>query len=151
MIAIGIDPGLHGAIALHNGRLQRIDDMPASAGDVDPAILADLLEEMLDGRERPDKVILERQQAMPRQGVSSCFMLGKRYGLIIGICACLDWPVEIVTPAKWKRVTGTPREKDGARARASALMPEGASWWRLKRDDGRAEAALLAYYGAQPQ
>ena len=149
MIVLGIDPGLSGAIALHNGQLRRVEDMPTSGKSVDPAILADMLEAMLQGRDRPDKVVVERQQAYPRQGVSSSFVTGQRYGMILGICACLDWPVEIVTPVAWKRDTKTPRDKDGARARASQLMPEGASWWRLKKDHGRAEAALLSWWGAQ--
>lgn len=151
MIVLGIDPGRYGALALHNGQLLRVEDMPVSGKEVDPAILADVLEDMLQGRERPDKVVVERQQAYPKQGSSSCFITGVRYGLILGICACLDWPVERVGPAVWKRGTKTPTEKDGARARASELMPEGASWWRLKKDHGRAEAALLAWYGAKLQ
>jgi crossover junction endodeoxyribonuclease RuvC len=151
MIVLGIDPGKTGALALHNGRLMRVEDMPVSGKDIDAAILADLLEEMLQGRERPDRVMLERQQAFPLEGRTTCFASGLRYGLIIGICACLDWPVEIVTPATWKRATKTPPDKDAARARASALMPEGASFWKRKKDHGRAEAALLAWWGAQQQ
>ena len=151
MLIIGIDPGKTGAIALHNGRLQRVEDMPVSGKSVDAAIRRRyILEDMLQGHDRPDKVVIERQQAYPKQGVSSCFITGQRYGTILGICACLDWPVEVVGPAVWKRATKTPTDKDAARARASALMPEGASWWRLKRDHGRAEAALIAWYGAQP-
>lgn len=148
MIVLGIDPGISGAIALHDGQLRRVEDMPVSGKEVDAAILADVLEDMLQGRERPDLVVIERQQAFPKQGGTSCFITGQRYGVILGICACLDWPVERVLPRTWKRATGTPTEKDGARARASELMPEAVSLWRLKRDHGRAEAALLAWYGA---
>jgi hypothetical protein len=42
-----------------------------------------------------------------------------------------------------------PAEKDGARARASQLIPAGASWWPLVKHDGRAEAALIALYGSR--
>ena len=34
-----------------------------------------------------------------------------------------------------------------ARKRASELMPTASELWKLKSDDGVAEAALLAYYG----
>jgi hypothetical protein len=40
-----------------------------------------------------------------------------------------------------------PAEKDGARARASQLLPQHAGHWPLKKHDGRAEAALIALYG----
>jgi hypothetical protein len=39
------------------------------------------------------------------------------------------------------------RRKGKARARASQLLPAAAHQWRLKRDDGRAEAALTALWG----
>ena len=39
-VVIGIDPGKFGAIALHNGRLWRVDDMPVTGNELDAAILA---------------------------------------------------------------------------------------------------------------
>jgi hypothetical protein len=47
----------------------------------------------------------------------------------------------------WKKALGVPADKDGARARASQLMPENAWLWPLVKHDGRAEAALIAYWG----
>jgi crossover junction endodeoxyribonuclease RuvC len=38
--------------------------------------------------------------------------------------------------------------KDGSRLRAAELMPRHAALFTRKADDGRAEAALLAYGGA---
>jgi hypothetical protein len=58
-------------------------------------------------------------------------------------------PITIVHPRTWKRALGVPREKDGARARASQLLPAHAHLWPLKKHDGRAEAALIATYGVQ--
>jgi hypothetical protein len=37
--------------------------------------------------------------------------------------------------------------KDASRARASELLPAYSHLWQRKRDDGRAEAALIALYG----
>lgn len=37
--------------------------------------------------------------------------------------------------------------KDGSRARASELMPRHAGQWVRVKDDGRAEAALIALHG----
>jgi hypothetical protein len=42
---------------------------------------------------------------------------------------------------------GVSRSNDGCRARASQLLPGSADQWRLRRHDGRAEAALIALYG----
>jgi hypothetical protein len=39
-------------------------------------------------------------------------------------------------------------DKDVSRQRASALLPRHSGLWLRKKDDGRAEAALIAYYGA---
>ena len=39
--------------------------------------------------------------------------------------------------------------KDGSRARASALMPRHASSWTRIKDDGRAEAVLIALWGVR--
>ena len=53
------------------------------------------------------------------------------------------------SPRRWKRALHVPKAKDAARARASQLLPEAAHQWRLRKHDGRAEAALLALYGAR--
>ena len=70
-------------------------------------------------------------------------------GVILGVLASRSVPLLLVSPVSWKRALGVPKAKDGARARASQLLPEAAHQWRLKRHDGRAEAALLALYGAE--
>jgi crossover junction endodeoxyribonuclease RuvC len=48
----------------------------------------------------------------------------------------------------WKRALGVKGDKDVSRQRASALLPRHSGLWLRKKDDGRAEAALIAYYGA---
>ena len=40
-----------------------------------------------------------------------------------------------------------PADKDGARARASQLLPWAAHQWARAKDDGKAEASLIALYG----
>ena len=42
-----------------------------------------------------------------------------------------------------------PKAKDGARARASELLPSYSHLWQRVKDDGRAEAALIALWGAR--
>jgi crossover junction endodeoxyribonuclease RuvC len=154
MIA-GIDPGLSGALFfLDPSRLLAGEavDLPIHVltrggkkkRELDIAGLIGILT-----AHRLDHVFLESVGAMPGQGVSSVFAFGKTYGVILGVIAARTIPLTLVTPAVWKRALGVPKAKDGARARASQLLPEAASQWTLKKHDGRAEAALLALYGAR--
>ena len=90
---------------------------------------------------------VEQVASMPGQGVSSVFAFGQAYGAMLGVLAATGIPFTKVPPARWKRTLGVPAAKDGARARASELLPESAPLWRLVKHDGRAEAALIGLYG----
>jgi crossover junction endodeoxyribonuclease RuvC len=98
---------------------------------------------------RIEHAFVEAVASMPGQGVSSSFAFGKCFGVILGVLASHAVPVTLVTAAVWKRALGVPKAKDGARARASQLLPGAASQWTLVKQHGRAEAALLALYGAR--
>lgn len=153
MLIAGIDPGLSGAVAFldaASGAVIDIADMPTLAlarggknkRELDAHALARLI------RERPiDHAFAELVGAMPGQGVSSVFAFGKSFGMLIGILAALEVPMTFVAAATWKRALGVPAAKDGARARASQLMPTAAHHWTRVRDDGRAEAALIGHFG----
>lgn len=75
------------------------------------------------------------------------FAFGKAYGTLRGVVAALGIPMTVVSPVTWKRALGVPAAKDGARARASQLLPDAAAHWQRVKDHGRAEAALIALYG----
>jgi len=90
-------------------------------------------------------VILEESQAMPGQGTRSMLTVGVGFGLWLGILAALTLPYTRVRPALWKRTLGLGKDKEHARLRAMQLFP-GADL-RRKKDHGRAEALLLAWYG----
>jgi crossover junction endodeoxyribonuclease RuvC len=153
VILAGIDPGLSGAVALLDaatGAIVDIFDMPTLAlsrggknkRELDPHSLAGAI-----GRDRMGHAFVELVGAMPGQGVSSVFSFGKSYGITLGVLATLGVPMSFVAPAAWKRALQVPAAKDGARARATQLMPAAAHHWPLVKHDGRAEAALIAYYG----
>ena len=149
MLIVGIDPGKTGAIAVYDpalGRAGPIHDMPVTGKDIDPVLVGEILREIA-GIERPCAFI-ERQQAYPGQGVSTSFQTGRGFGIVLGAVGAMSWPCEVISAAKWKAGLKVTKDKDGARARASQLMPEMAGEWRLKKHHGRAEAALMAYYGA---
>uniref|UniRef100_A0AB74UHB5 Uncharacterized protein n=1 Tax=Caulobacter phage BL57 TaxID=3348355 RepID=A0AB74UHB5_9VIRU len=60
---------------------------------------------------------------------------------------CTLW---MIKPQDWKRVTQTPADKSRAFARALQLFPRASGIFlgpRGGKKDGRAEAALLAFYG----
>ena len=152
---VGIDPGLSGALFfLDLNRLSAGEavDLPVHllmrGGKKKREVDVSGLIEILAGR-RLEHAFLEQVSAMPGQGVSSVFAFGKAYGVILGAIAAHSIPLTLVAPIVWKRALGVPKAKDGARARASQLLPEAASQWALKKHDGRAEAALIALYGAR--
>lgn len=157
MIVLGIDPGLSGAVAVWRDGAIEIHDMPVleivrggkGKRDLDAAVLADCIEAT-----KAQHAFLEQVWSMPGDGKrpvpgSHSFAFGKSFGIVIGILATLDIPFTLVPAARWKKAMQVPASKDGARARASQLMPKVAHYWPRVRDDGRAEAALIALYGVQ--
>lgn len=162
---IGIDPGLNGALARywpHNGNLQ-IADMPTikvprgnrDKSLVDEVALARLLD---DWSPSATEAWLERVNAMPSipgadgerrsMGTQSSFDFGRSYGLIRGVLAANFLIIHDVTPQSWKKTMRVASDKNQARQRASALCPRHGHLWPLKKHDGRAEAAMIALYGA---
>jgi crossover junction endodeoxyribonuclease RuvC len=149
---IGIDPGLHGAIAVYdqgNATLE-VHDMPIQPvyvggkrrSQLDMAELASLLKQW------PLDVVatVERVHSMPAQGVASSFSFGMVYGAILQCLACGEVPTYLTTPQKWKGYFGLDSNKDSARGAAATLFSSHAKLFARKKDDGRAEAALLALY-----
>lgn len=141
---LGIDPGASGAFALLEGdQLLGINDMPTimvkGRARVSAAMVADVI-----ASHQPNQVVLEDVGAMPGQGVSSMFSFGRGVGVLEGVIAALGYPLVMVRPAKWKRDAGVPADKDAARQMAMRLWPEYSNMFARKKDDGRAEAALLA-------
>lgn len=145
---LGVDPGAAGGIAWMTdaGHLIEVRDLPhvPKVGLV-PAILADWLR---DPTRRPVHAFVERVASRPGAGVAGMFNFGRGYGQIEGVLAALEIPVTLVTPQVWKRSLSVPADKSAARARAAQLWPGLAGTFARVKDDGRAEAALIALYGA---
>lgn len=147
---IGVDPGATGGIALldHTGLLVAVDDMPYIDGAVSAPLLADLLRDHLL-RCPGSAAWVEQSQAMPRQGVASTFKYGTGYGVILGVLGALEIPTHHIRPNVWKRTAGLGRDKGDSRRRAIELWPSHATSFARVKDDGRAEAALIARHGWQ--
>lgn len=143
---LGIDPGLSGAVAFYfpsRSDLIAADDVPLAGKEIDAATLARRIAQMA-----PTMAVIEIVGAMPKQGVSSTFRFGQAYGTVRGVVAALGVPTHLVTPGLWKRHWRLGSDKEQARALALRLWPTSAHFSR-KKDHGRAEAALIARYGAE--
>lgn len=146
----GIDPGLSGAIAVIDsaGQFVWVEDMPtllrgkgAVKREVDAAGIAHLLRPIAD---QIRLFMVEKVSAMPAQGSASTFSLGHSLGTAVAVVQTLGIPVELVSPATWKKRMGLTRDKEDARAKAIHLWPTAPL--HLKRHADRSEALLLARY-----
>jgi len=150
---LGIDPGASGALCCLCTKTNTIEviDMPTvlikrgqrMVNQVQPALVVAAIQQL-----NPDQAIVERVSAMPGQGVSSMFAFGRAAGVLEGALAGLGIPYTDVPPATWVKVMGVRGGKDGARNRAIELYPKHAGLFARVKDDGRADACLIATYGA---
>ncbi len=153
MIIVGVDPGKRGALARldPDGSLCAIHDMPADVYGV-ARVLRDWAGEVI-----PDDFVcvVEQQWLRADQKGTSNFLI--HVGEIRGAAAALGYTVRDVAPQKWKRafdlVLTVPMKESGitargmktlSRAKAAELWPEQADLFKRVKDDGRAEAALIA-------
>jgi crossover junction endodeoxyribonuclease RuvC len=150
---LGIDPGISGALAVldENEDIVQIFDMPtlevitgkSKKQRVNPHSIVSELKLFKDQR---IEGLIEQVNAMPNQGVTSMFSFGRSLGILEGVLAGLDIPYNLVTPTVWKKRMGVNSSKDGARELAMRTWSSKSELFKRKKDDGRAEAALLALY-----
>lgn len=156
MIVCGIDPGVTGAIAwldFATHKLLAVGDLPVAEVKVGkttrrrlvPAVLAEYLKYPAS---LPDHAFLEEVATRPGEGAVGAFAFGRGFGQIEGVLAVLGIPYTLVRPAKWKKALGCPSDKGSARMLACQKWPQSAGLFARVKDDGRAEAALIALYGA---
>jgi hypothetical protein len=172
-IIVGIDPGVHGAIAVMRGDAATVWDMPTVVRKIGPKEkrrvdahgLARLLsKDALGECKRPFQgcAFVELAQASPQMGVSSAFGYGESFGIVIGILAHLGCPIRFVSSVKWKAdfgltVKGNPElgaeghetKKAASLELARKLYPQLVAELNLAKHDGRAEAILIAHWGVE--
>ena len=154
-VIIGLDPGAGGALAcldskdwtlevfdtphlwtIVNGKRRRI---------VDVKKLSDLVV-----ARRPLMISTEKVHAMPQMDVKGIFTFGRFYGQV-EMLACMAHTEFFETdPAVWKAAMSVNSDKDISRQRAGQLIPAAAAAGLFKRktDHDRAEACMLALFGA---
>lgn len=160
MKILGIDPGLTGALALYDIETGDLDvrDMPTfvipkAGGGKRTELDLVALAHIMDGWAKHQiRAFVEQVGPTPQMGVTSSFSFGGSYAAVRMACASHFLPTELVTPQVWKRslqVKGGADKSDAVRARASALLPQHAKLWTLSKHEGRAEASMIALYGAR--
>lgn len=153
MIVLGIDPGLNGGLACVAGlpgekpRLLEAADIPTTGTKAKRRV--EVLAVMQWIRQHsPDHGVIERAQAMPDQGSSSGFIYGRAVGALETCIEGLLIPMTVIESTAWKKAHGLIKtQKEDSRQRAIRLFPGNHNFFERKKDHGRAEAALIAWYG----
>lgn len=166
-VIVGLDVGIHGAAASFcpadvDGPefISDAIDLPlmpdGSKSQIDELALADWLRTV-----RATHAFVENVRAMPSvssegsvrrsMGAAGAFRFGLAAGQIRTTLRMMGITPEFVEPSSWKRhfrLSGP--DKEQSRQLALELWPLSAYLLRRKRDHNRAEAMLLAKYGARP-
>ena len=145
---LGVDPGKTGALALTvANELVAVEDMPTIDKRVNATVLAKLVDDWCY-QHGIRLAVIENVHAMPKQGISSAFNFGRGLGVVEGIVLAKAIPVTFVSPAKWKAdMALAGKDKGASRQLATDTWPTWADAFKRVKDDGRAEAALMAKWG----
>jgi len=152
---LGVDPGINGGLAV-----VEITDVaaPVLVECIDIPVVGTGAKERVDvtairnftDQHKPIRALIERAQALPKQGASSGFKYGRAVGAIEAAITLSSIPVEIIEPSAWKKFWKLPgKDKESGRQKALQLFPAAHATLARKRDHNRAESALIALYGAR--
>lgn len=150
---LGIDPRAGGALTLFSARgdLVLVVDMPTiivkearkNRWQINTLYLARIIEDAASCH-----IFIEKVGARPGEGTISSFSFGRSFGVLGGV-ASRAVSTSFILARLWKRATQTPADKNGTRLRASQPFLAHAPSCAHVKDDGRAEASLLGFYGFQ--
>ena len=154
LIILGGDPGVSGAVAGIDAatyELVFVIDAPVVDKSISPHALHAALTEHLAGHTVWLSMI-ERVGTRPNEARNSAFNFGRSTGRLEGVLGC-HGRCEWVTPAVWKKHYGLKGSDAAAKAasryKAMNIWPSEARRFGRVKDDGRAEAALIARYAAE--
>ena len=143
---VGIDPGHKGAIFHSSGELWDMADF--YSGKI---FVASRLVMSLASLPKPDIIMLEKAQVMNKgqrsQGAVSMFTYGLNYGKLLGALQATGYVVVEIAPSVWKGGMNLTQNKDDSLVMARRLFPKYEDKLKRKKDDGRAEAMLMCYFG----
>lgn len=141
---MGVDPGMGGALAFYfpqeRGRID-LADVPVKDRLVDVESLAFLIRAM-----KPTLAVIERGGSPPS---GTAFSAGVAYGALHATLSLLKIRTHIVSPITWKSHFSLSADKELSLSLARQFWPSAATCFSRQRDHNRAEAALIALYGAK--
>ena len=144
MIIGAVDPGVSGAVAVVSlcGDCETVHT-PLVDGIIDSSAVMTFFKDR-----DVSFIVIEKAQAMPRQGVVSMFNYGYSAGQVRAVAQLLcEHHHRLVTPQAWKKYFGLIKsDKNASREKAAQIFPRAASQFQRVRDHGRAEAALLGAF-----
>ena len=147
----GIDPGLNGGVVLLDTSVDsnpQIFDMPTLQVGKSKRKFLPYCWQIFSWK-MPTLRWLWKSFRNARPGRHLDVQFWKGYGYIMGVLAGLQMRVVNVTPNRWKKDMKLAPGKDASRERAMQLHPQISDRFARKKDDGRAEALLLAWWGAR--
>jgi len=152
---LGIDPGLSGALCWlcpHSGKIV-IEDMPRvvtrtgkreKKGPIDLYTLG-----LLIGATASRTAVAVIESNSPRkedaERMGSLWKFAHSCGAAEMAVAGYLIPLFPIAPSVWKMLIGVSADKSTSLVKARQLFPNQAHYFKRKSDDGRAEAALLAW------
>ena len=148
---LGIDPGLHGGWALlKNGKLIEAGHFPISkeTKEIDSGLLYMHWRDLnIDFAFIEDVGVFGGEHKGRKQGVKGMFNFGMRLGQVLGVLQVSDIKYKAIRPSQWKKSAGLSKDKEGVREAAIQLWPSAEHLLTRKKDEARAEAALIARHG----
>ena len=143
MIVGGIDPGLGGGLAVVNdfGDCETIL-MPVIDGVVDGAAALRWLTD-----HDVEFVVIEDVLTLGKWGAKAGLTFGMAIGGVRTVGQIICCTPRLVRPQEWKKAWGLlKQEKIASRMLAMSVFPKAQQQFQRVKDDGRAEAALIAAY-----
>ena len=139
---LGIDPGKKGAIAVLD-----IEAMTVECVDMPDTTAA--LHDFIAGLPIIKRCTVEKPFYPQMIGITNATKIAHAYGILIGALSWRDIPFDEVRPKKWKAAMDLSSSKNASREKASQMFPDQSELFKRVKDDGRAEAALIAFWGAK--
>jgi crossover junction endodeoxyribonuclease RuvC len=148
LYTLGIDPGATGAIVAVDN-----DGMVAWTWSLKGRTHREIIDLLRGHSDCP--CVVERQFAMPGQGLSSTFKIGEGYGVLVGIVESLGLPLHLVRPQEWQKAMLAGEGKASGQELKRLYVGVAERLWpsisfrgpRGGMDDGKAAACLIAEYG----